>query len=254
MHFCFLFHFLVWVFSFTGFIMLIFDFRNVAQIILSLFFWSLFCLSWVKLCFSGLMWQLARSEFNSSTGRSAKMPGTAQTGESSVKKNRNSVFRSYATWHFLSTPNLQWSQQCKQLQNLVCFCSYIFWIQHWKERNVSKRIVCSVMHRFRQPAATDQNNTSVTKAVKSSLHCFLSCSEPRYLPLFKSLFHATAGVMPKAPGSIPAKIIFHKEPQPLTLKEFLTHILMSPCSPANPSFETCHRLQKNMTHNNPLLC
>jgi len=111
------------------------------------------------------------------------------------------------------------------------------------------------MHRSRSSAATDKNNnnTSVTQAVTSSFHCFLLCSELRFLPLYKSLFQAMAGVMPKAPGSIPAKTIFHKEPQPLSPKKVpYTHPNV-PSPSYNPFFKTCHRLQKNMTHDSTVL-
>lgn len=69
-----------------------FYFRKVAQIILSLFFWSLLCFLTLKLCCSDPTWQSVRPEFDSSLGRSAETTSTAQTGVS-----RNSVFRSYTT-------------------------------------------------------------------------------------------------------------------------------------------------------------
>lgn len=94
-HFCFLSNFMVWLFSSIGFIMLIFYFRKIAQIIVDLYFWSLFCLSKLKLRCSDLTWQPEGSEFNHSIGRSAEIPGTAQTGNPSLKKNQNSVFWSY---------------------------------------------------------------------------------------------------------------------------------------------------------------
>lgn len=95
-HFCFLSNFLVWLFPSIGFIVLIFYFRRVAQIIVNVFFWSLFCLSKLKLCCSDLTGQPDGSEFNHSTGKSAEI--SAQTGDPSLKKNQNSVFWSYATY------------------------------------------------------------------------------------------------------------------------------------------------------------
>lgn len=55
------------------------------QIILIVFFWNLFCLSWLKLCFSGLTRQPDRSELIPSSGRSAETPDAAQIGESTPK-------------------------------------------------------------------------------------------------------------------------------------------------------------------------
>lgn len=96
-YFCFLSNFLVWLFPSICFIVLIFYFRRIAQIIVNVFFWSLFCLSKLKLCCSDLTWQPDGSEFNHSTGKSAEISGTAQTGDPSLKKNQNTVFWSYAT-------------------------------------------------------------------------------------------------------------------------------------------------------------
>lgn len=138
--FCFLSHFLVWVFSSTGFIMLIFDFRNIAQITLGLFFWSLFCLSWLKLYSSGLTWQTARWEFNPSNSRSAEMQGQHRQGIPMWKRNKS--LSSEAVQLVVALPLYPNPPMVTAVQTIakfgLFFSAYIFWIQHWKERKSPK--------------------------------------------------------------------------------------------------------------------
>lgn len=185
-----------------------FYFRKVAQIILSLFLWSLFCLLTLKLCFSDPTWQPVRPEFNSSPGRSAETTGTSQTGVSWT-----SVFRSYATC-------------CDNSILLAPSCAYKFLMQNCEQGGLqagSSQFVFSQTQLLR--FHRQYNNRSVTAAVSRSLHCYrahMLYSISKFLPCC-CRNHA------KASDPIPPKPIFHMWPQS-SLKR------VPPTHPDVPSF------------------